>query len=326
MRFIVRRLGFYLVAAWVSITVNFFLPRMMAGDPVQLMFARFQGRLDPRALDSLYATFGFVRGSLWVQYVTYLQHLFRGEMGLSISNFPVPVSQVIMTSLGWTIRLLTVALIFSVLLGTFLGMLAAWKRGKFVDNFILPASSLLNSFPYFWLAMLAVYTLALGRNWFPLGHAASVNISKDWTNWEYIRSVIHHATLPALTIVLTSLGGWLVSMRSSMISVLSQDYIVLAEAKGLSNRRVMVTYAARNAILPTVTGFAMALAFIIGGAFLTEIVFSYPGMGYSLITAVNTRDYPLMQGIFLLITFTVLAANLIVDIVYVFLDPRVRYA
>jgi peptide/nickel transport system permease protein len=160
---------------------------------------------------------------------------------------------------------------------------------------------------------------------FPLGHA-SLDIPKDWLSWEYVRSVLHHSSLPAITIVLTSMGGWLVSMRSSMIGVLSQDYVVLAEAKGLSNRRVMLSYAARNAILPSITGFAMALGFIIGGAFLTEIVFSYPGMGFSLLTAVNTRDYPLMQGIFLMITFAVLAANLLVDIVYVFLDPRVRYA
>ena len=173
--------------------------------------------------------------------------------------------------------------------------------------------------------MIAVYSLALGLGWFPLGHAASDDIRQNWGSWEYIRSVIYHATLPALTIVLTSLGGWLVGMRSSMISVLSQDYVVLAEAKGLTNQRVMFAYAARNAILPSVTGFAMALAFIIGGQFLTEIVFSYPGMGYTLLLSVNARDYPLMQGIFLMITFAVLAANLMVDIVYVFLDPRVRY-
>jgi peptide/nickel transport system permease protein len=326
MRYLLRRIGFYLIAVWASITVNFFIPRLMAGDPVQIMFARFQGRLDPRALDALYAAFGFVEGPLWKQYFTYLGHLFQGDLGLSISNFPAPVTTVIMASLAWTLRLLTVALILSFVIGTLLGIIAAWKRGRFVDNFILPASSLLNSFPYFWLAMLAVYTFALGRNWFPLGHASSLDIPKDWLSWEYVRSVLYHATLPALTIVLTSLGGWLVSMRSSMIGVLSQDYVVLAEAKGLSNRRVMFNYAARNAILPSVTGFAMALAFIIGGAFLTEIVFSYPGMGFSLLTAVNTRDYPLMQGIFLMITFAVLAANMLVDIVYVFLDPRVRYA
>jgi peptide/nickel transport system permease protein len=325
MRYLSRRIGFYLIAAWVSITVNFLIPRMMAGDPVQLMFARFQGRLDPRSMDSLYATFGFVRGSLWVQYVTYLGHLFQGDLGLSISNFPVPVTQVLGTSLAWTLRLLTMALVISFVLGTLLGILAAWKRGRFVDNFVLPAASLLNSFPYFWLAMVALYSLALGLDWFPLGHAASDDIRQDWGSWEYIRSVVYHSTLPALTIVLTSVGSWLVSMRSSMISVLSQDYVVLAEAKGLTNQRVMFAYAARNAILPSVTGFAMALAFIIGGAFLTEIVFSYPGMGYTLLQAVNTRDYPLMQGIFLMITFAVLAANLLVDIVYVFLDPRVRY-
>lgn len=326
MYFLLRRIGFYLIAAWMSVTINFLIPRMMAGDPVQIMFARFQGRMEPRMIESLYATFGFVQGPLHVQYLTYLQNLLQGDLGLSIAWFPAPVTQVIGIGLGWTIRLLGVTLIISFTLGTLLGIVAAWRRGRFVDNFVLPVTGMLGAFPYFWLAMIVLYVFALGLGWFPLSHAAADDLEPDWASWEYVSSVIHHAILPATTIILTSIGGWLLGMRNNMISVLSEDYVVMAEAKGLSNWRVMMTYAARNAILPSLTGFAMALGFIINGQFLTEIVFSYPGMGYTLLTAVNTRDYPLMQGVFLIITMAVLAANLLADIVYIFLDPRVRYA
>ncbi len=172
--------------------------------------------------------------------------------------------------------------------------------------------------------MLALYYFGLHLGWFPLAHAYDLNVKQDWGSSEYILSVLQHAALPALTIVFTAMGGWMLGMRNNMISVLSQDYIVMAEAKGLRDRRVMLTYAARNAILPSLTGFAMSLGFVVGGALLTEIVFSYPGIGFVLLNAVNARDYPLMQGIFLLITLTVLLANLLVDVIYVFLDPRAR--
>lgn len=324
MRFLTRRLGFYVVAAFLAITLNFIIPRMMTGDPVQLMFARFQGRLDPRAMDSLKAAFGFVEGPLLQQYVTYLQNLMRGDLGISVSAFPSPVTAVIGTGLGWTLRLAGTATIISFALGTLLGVIAAWRRGKFTDTFILPALSLLGAFPYFFIAMLALFILALDLGWFPLNHASDINLPQDWTNGAFLLSVIHHAFLPAMTIILTSMGGWMLGMRNNMIGVLSQDFIVMAQAKGLRDRRVMLTYAARNAILPSLTGFAMSLGFVLSGALLTELVFNYPGVGYLIINAVNSRDYPLMQGLFLMITLAVLLANFTVDVVYVLLDPRAR--
>lgn len=324
MRFLMRRFSFYMVAAFVAITLNFFIPRMMTGDPVQLIFARFQGRLDPRAIDSLKATFGFVDGPLHQQYITYLGHLFQGDLGLSISNFPVPVTDVIGTSLAWTLRLIGLATILSFSIGVMLGTIAAWRRGKVVDNYVLPFLSIFGAFPYFWIAMLALYFFAFQLRWFPIGHASDVTLRADWGDWPYVRSVLYHALLPTMTILITSIGGWMLGMRNNMIGVLAQDYIVMAQAKGLSDRRVMLVYAARNAILPSITGFAMSLGFVIGGALLTEIVFSYPGMGYTLLLAVNARDYPLMQGVFLMITFAVLVANFLADIAYVLLDPRAR--
>jgi peptide/nickel transport system permease protein len=185
---------------------------------------------------------------------------------------------------------------------------------------------MLGAFPYFFVAMLALYFFGLNLGWFPLGHAWDVRkfTTADWGSWEFTSSVIQYALLPALTIVVTAMGGWMLGMRNNMIGVLSQDYIIMAQAKGLSDQRVMFAYAARNAILPSLTGFAMSLGFVLGGVLLTEIVFSYPGMGFRLLSAVNARDYPLMQGIFMIITMAVLIANFLVDVVYVLLDPRAR--
>jgi peptide/nickel transport system permease protein len=182
----------------------------------------------------------------------------------------------------------------------------------------------MGAFPYFFVALCALYFFGMNLGWFPIYHAFDQDLSVDWGSWQFIQSVLHHATLPALTIIITSVGGWMLGMRNNMIGVLSQDYIVMAQAKGLSERRVVLTYAARNAILPSLTGFAMSLGFILGGSLLVEVVFSYPGMGFLLLSAVNTRDYPLMQGIFLMITLAVLIANFLVDLFYVFLDPRAR--
>lgn len=324
MRFLTRRFFFYLVALFVAITINFLIPRLMSGDPVQIMFSRFQGRVNPEAMESLYRTFGFVSGPIHEQYILYMSNLLQGNLGTSVAYFPVPVASVLGTGLAWTLRLVGLATILSFGIGALLGIFAAWRRGRFVDSYILPIASVLSSFPYFWLAMLVLYAFALGLGWFPLGHAASDDIRQNWGDPNYVMSVIHHMILPATTIVITSIGGWMLGMRNNMIGVLSEDYITLAQAKGLSDRRVMLTYAARNAILPSLTGFAMSLGFVLGGALLTEIVFSYPGMGYILLTAVNTRDYPLMQGVFLMITIAVLIANMIADVAYVLLDPRAR--
>jgi peptide/nickel transport system permease protein len=325
MRFLFRRLGFYLLALLVSITINFALPRLMSGDPVQLLFARFQGRIDPRAMESLYATFGFVQGPIIDQYTTYLGNLVQGNFGLSIASFPAPVTEVLGIGLGWTVRLLGLATLIAFIFGILLGIAAAWRRGGFVDSVLVPITGLFSAFPYFWLAMLMLYALALGLGWFPLRHSYDVNrFSLNWSSPEFVLNVVHHMMLPALTIVATSIGGWMLGMRNSMITVLSEDYITMAQAKGLSDRRIRFTYAARNAILPSLTGFAMSIGFVLGGALLTEIVFSYPGVGYTLLLAVNARDYPLMQGGFLLITSAVLVANIVADFAYVLLDPRVR--
>lgn len=323
MKYVLRRLGFYLIAAWVSLTLNFFIPRLMPGDPAAAMFARFKGMLNPEAMTAMREAFGFTDEPLFSQYLTYLSHLFQGDLGTSIVRFPSPVTRVIGESLVWTLLLAGSAVIFAFAIGTWLGAVAAWRRGGWLDSIAPPALIFLGAFPYFWLAMLLLFVFGFLMGWFPLRAAHADGLAPGFDS-EFIASVLRHLALPALTIVAASLGGWMLSMRNTMIGVLAEDYITMAQAKGLPQRRIMFHYAARNALLPNVTGFGMALGFVLSGSLLTEIVFSYPGQGYLLLQAVQNQDYPLMQGLFLAITFAVLAANWVVDIAYVWLDPRTR--
>jgi peptide/nickel transport system permease protein len=318
-----RRFGFYLVSAWASITLNFAIPRLMPGDPAAALVARFKGQMSPEALSALRQAFGMVPGSTFTQYFTYLAHVARGDLGLSIAYFPARVDQVIATGLGWSLGLGSVALVLSFTIGTLLGVVAAWRRHGRLDSVLPPALSFLGAFPYFWLAMLLLYLFGFTLHWFPLQHAHDPDLSPA-VSFTFAVDVVRHAILPATAVVLATLGGWMLSMRGAMLSVLGTDAIKLATAKGLPPRRIMWAYAARNALLPSVTSFGMALGFVVGGSLLTEIVFSYPGLGYLLVQAVRNQDYPLMQGLFLMITLSVLAANFLVDLLYIWLDPRAR--
>ena len=323
MRFILRRLGFYLIAFWVSITLNFLLPRFMPGDPVSRMFARTQDRMQPEQIEQLRKLLGVDDRPLWEQYGGYLHNMLTGQMGVSISRFPAPVTEVIGSQVGWTLLLGGTALVIAAVVGNLLGILAAWRRGGAVDSALPPLLIFIGSFPYFWLAMGALYLFGVTLGWFPIRHAFSDTITPGFS-WEFVSDVGMHLVLPALTIVLVSLGGWMLGMRNTMIATNAEDYITMAEAKGLRPGRIMFRYAARNAMLPSVTAFGMSLGFVVGGALLTEVVFAYPGVGYQLLAAVQGLDYPLMQGLFLTITAAVLLANFLVDILYVRLDPRVR--
>ena len=323
MRFLLRRLGFYLLSGWVALTINFLLPRLMPGDPATALFARFRGRLGPEAMQALRETFGLTQAPLWRQYLTSLGHVLRGDLGISIAYFPSPVSSVIGTGLIWTVFLAGSAVAISFALGTLLGLAAAWWRRGWIDTWLPSTLVFFGAFPFFWLAMVALYVFGFVLGWFPLGHAYSDEITPAFTA-AFLLDIARHAVLPVGTMVLATLGGWLLSMRNTMISVLGSDFVNLARAKGLPQSRVALRYAARNALLPSITSLGMALGFVLGGSLLTEIVFSYPGQGYLLVQAVRNQDYPLMQGIFLVITLAVLGANWLVDLVVLWLDPRIR--
>jgi peptide/nickel transport system permease protein len=323
MKYLLRHIGLYLIAAWASLTLNFLLPRTMPGDPVSALIGRMRGRFTPQQVEALRNAYGFTNAPILQQYFQYLGHVMRGDFGLSISAYPAKVSTIISSALTWTILLGVVTLLLSFVLGTILGVIVAWRRGGLLDALLPGFFNFIGSFPYFFLAMLALFFLGFTLKWFPMSHAYSDYVFPGWT-WAFISSILFHLVLPAGTVILVSVGGWLIGMRSTMISVLAEDYIVMAEAKGLPQWQVMYKYAMRNAILPNFTQFGMSIGFILGGLILTELVFSYPGLGFYLVRSVVSHDYPLMQALFLMITLAVLGANLIVDLLYVRLDPRVR--
>jgi peptide/nickel transport system permease protein len=329
MRYLVRKLGFYLLAAWLAITLNFFLPRLIPGNPVELLMTRLSqsGPVDPGEQQTLTRLMGLSGGNVFSQYWDYLDQIAHFNFGLSITYFPVPVITVIHQEIFWTLILVGTALVISVVLGLSLGVVAGWFRGSWLDA-LVPSTMFLSAIPYFWLAIVLVYLLTDTVHALPPSDALGGYDPSTVPGWNlpFLESAVQHALLPALTIVLSAVGGWLFGMRNMMVSTLAEDYVVAAQAKGLSRRRVMLGYAARNAVIPSASGFAIALGFIVSGSLAMEIVFSYPGIGYNLLQAVNNDDYPLMQGIFLFITLAVLGANLIVDLMQGFIDPRTRAA
>ena len=324
MRHLLRRIGFYLIALWASATLNFLIPRLSPGNPAQTLMARLRGRVSPQAQHALEIAFGINHDPLWSQYLQYLNNLIHGNLGISITYFPTPVITVIGQELPWTLLLVGIALVISFVVGTLLGVVIAWWRGSRLDAVLPPLFTFLSAIPYFWLALILLYFLGYKLNWFPLnGGYDTDTVEPGWSS-DFLLSTFQHALLPAFTIIVSSIAGWLLGMRNAMITTLSEDYVLMAEAKGLYQGRIMLTYAARNAILPNITGFALSLGFVVSGALLTEIVFSYPGIGYALLEAVQNLDYALLQGIFLIISVAVLAANFLADLLYVVLDPRVR--
>jgi peptide/nickel transport system permease protein len=320
--FILRRLVFYAVAAWVALTLNFFIPRAMPGNAVQTIMAKFPN-LQPSAYRALEAMLGVGHpGSLWHQYVSYLDDVFHLNFGTDVIEYPAQVSTLLAQTIPWTLILVGTATVIAFFVGTGLGIVAGWRHGGWLDRG-LPGLMFLQVMPYFFLALILIELLAVRAHIFPIGQGYAGGLVPGW-HAAFIGSAVYHALLPALTIVITSVAGWMLQMRNVMITTIGEDYVIAAQAKGLRSRRVVFTYAARNALLPQLQGFGMALGFVVSGALVMEMVFSYPGIGLLLLNAVTSDDYPLMQAIFLVITFAVLVANLIVDLALVAFDPRVR--
>jgi peptide/nickel transport system permease protein len=322
MRFLVRRMAFYIAAFWAALTLDFVLPRLLPGDPAAIILGQ-ANQMSPEQIAGVRAAMGLSDAPLMEQYVQYLSHAIRGDFGTSFQYFPASVASVISTSLIWTLLLGIVSLVIAYTLGIALGIFSSWRRGGRVDTVLPPTLIFIGAFPPFFLAMAVLYVFGLNLHWFPTSHAYDPRLTPALT-FEFITSVGHHLVMPAFVVIVMSIGGWTLGMRNVMVGVLADDYVTLGEAKGLGQRRIMLRYAARNAMLPSVTGFGLALGFVISGQILIENVFSYPGVGTQLVAAVNGRDYPLMQGLFLLITAAVLLANFFVDILYPRLDPRVR--
>lgn len=323
-RFLAGRAAFYLFTFWAAITLNFFLPRMMKGDAVSAYLARNRS-VTPEAAQALRALLGLDSNkSVWEQYLDYLQLLVKGDLGVAITHGLRPVSEVIGNALPWTVGLVGLATVMAFTIGTIIGALIGWRRGSKLD-FLIPVTTFLNTLPYFWLGLVAITIFSVHLGWLPIGKAYGLGM-KPGFNWPFISDVLIHAILPVSTVVLASLGGWMLGMRNMMLTVLDEDYITVAQAKGLPERRILWKYAARNAVLPQIQSFALSLGFIVAGTVVMEQVFSYPGIGKMMLDAVNQKDYALMQGGFLVLTISVLLANVMADIAYAFLDPRTKQA
>ncbi|MGU3647296.1 ABC transporter permease [Microbacterium sp. C23T] len=329
MKFYARRIAFYVVTLWATISLNFLLPRLLPGDPADILLAKMQragGEINETTVRNIKTLLGGDSSSMWDQYVAYWGRMLQGDLGISITKYPAPVTDLIAAALPWTVILVGLATVISFVLGVGIGAWVGWRRGTWVDH-LVPFTTVLQSIPYFWLALvlIAIFSVALG--WFPIFGGYDVWAfpeGPEWS-WAFLGSAVYHGFLPALTIVLSSVGGWLLGMRNMMVSTVSEDYIVTAEAKGLKPVRILRTYATRNAAIPSIAGFGISLGFVVAGSIVMEQVFTYPGIGKLMIQSVQNSDYALMQGVFLVITIAVLAANFIMDIVYGFIDPRARH-
>jgi len=323
MSFILRRLAFYLVAILVAITMNFIMPRMMPGDPVAALFASARGQMSLETLQAYKEMLGFVDGPIWVQYFQYLKSIVTWDLGPTIMMYPLPVSELIAAKVPWTVGLAGMSTIIAVFIGLTIGTYAAYNRGGLTDRFMPPFWAFVGAMPQPVTALFIFFTLALTLKWFPLSYGSNPDLDPGW-NWAYFTSILHHAVLPLMSMILGGIGAWIFNMRNAMINVLGEDYIIMAKAKGLSNRRIMTHYAARNAILPVVTAVSMQIGFVMAGAIFIETVYNYPGLGLLLFKALGARDYPTMQACFLLIVVFVLVANFISDLLNLWLDPRLR--
>jgi len=327
LRFALRRLGFFVFTLWAALTLNFLLPRLMPGNPALAMLSKFHGQLGPGALHALEILFGVnTDKSLPAQYVSYLHQIATGNLGVSLEFYPASVTSVIGSAVWWTLGLVGVTTVLAFALGTGLGIVSAWRRGGRLDSVLPPVFVITSAIPYFWVGMVLVLIFGITLKWLPTQGGFYVSTDTPSLSLIYFEDVLSHAALPAITLLITTIGTWILTMRNTMITTLAEDYVRMARAKGLPGRRIMVDYAARNAILPNLTGFAMSLGFVVSGAILIEYVFNYPGVGYMLLQAVQSEDFPLMQALFLLITVAVLLAILIADIATALLDPRTRMA
>jgi len=325
MRFVTRRFFFYLVAFFAAATFNFILPRMMPGDPITAMFSSQGTPLPLESLEALKETFGFIDGPIHLQYFAYIKSVFTWDLGYSVQYYPQSVNDVLNRSILWTLFLVGVSSLISFSIGSIAGIYAAWNRGGVFDTLFSPLSLVMQSMPAVIISLLFLFTFGVALDWLPTGYAYNIDLDPGFT-YAYLSSVFEHSLMPIITLVIVQVGGYLITIRNNMINLLGEDYIVMARAKGLSELRVMLNYGARNAILPSVTTFAMTIGVVLGGSLITEYVFNYPGLGNTLYQAIVNRDYPVIQGQLLMMTLAMLSMNFLADMAYVYLDPRLRNA
>ncbi len=326
--YVIRRIGMFFLTIWLGATIIYIIPRLMPGDPVSAMISRMMaqaGRIEntEQIIAAWREKFGLDDPPL-TQYLRYMGNLLTFDLDYSLSSFPARVNELIARSIPWTLGLLTMATIISFVAGNAIGALMGWRNTPKTLKAILPFSLTFTSVPFFMLGMLLIYIFAYGLRWFSPGGSAARGIPQGLT-WDYIMTVIHHGMLPAFAIVLASMGGWALGMRGMMITSAGEDYLILAQAKGLRLGRIFWRYSVRNAILPQVTALALSMGSIVAGSILVEYLFSYPGTGYLLYLGIVNSDFTLIQGVVFVLIVATSFAVLLIDLLYPLIDPRITY-
>jgi len=327
--FVIKRLGVVLLTVWIAVTLIFFIPKMTPRNPLRekLMEASSRSGYIEEGFNEMVASYEARFGldqPLWKQYVSYMGDVMRGDLGYSIANFPQKVTTLIGQSLPWTIGLLATATLIAFLLGTLLGALMAWPKASNFVRYILPSFLVLGAIPAYLVGLILVYFVAYKWQLLPTARGYSIGTQPN-LSLEFALDVFKHSLLPAVALILTTMGGWVIGMRGMMVTVQGEDYMVFGEAKGLKDRRLFYRYGMRNAILPQVTGLALSLSFLVAGSVLVELVFQYPGLGSRLYTSIRQLDYFMIYGIVLIIVMGIAIAMFIMDMIYPLIDPRISY-
>jgi peptide/nickel transport system permease protein len=319
--YLLKRVIFAFATLLAAIVMNFFLPRLISGNPAD-MIASQTALGSQEVAEALKKQFGLDNPNVLYQFKQYIVQLAHGNLGISYFNYPTPVLDVLLKALPWTLGIVLSATVISYVIGWLIGIKGALKPGSWFDNLSISISFFVNSVPYFWIGILLILVFSFTLNWFPMGKAYSVEYDMLTSQQKWV-SIAYHAILPIISLVIASVATHILVLRNNLIRVLSEDYMVLAKAKGLTTRRRVFQYGVRNAFLPSFTGFMLSLGHVIGGAITMEIVFSYPGVGMITYSAILNHDYPLIQGAFLIIAFSIILLNLIADLMYPLIDPRV---
>jgi peptide/nickel transport system permease protein len=328
-RYFVRRIGMFLLVVFVAASFNFFIPRMAPGNPIGAITSRMSqasaGIENGQAMFEAYRKRFGLDDPLYIQYARYMLNTARFDFGESLSAYPASVSDIIRPAIGWSMGLIGISVLITFSLGVVIGALLAWKGTPRMVRAILPITMIGGVLPYYLLAMLLLYFFAFSTRMLPMSGAVDSGIKPD-LSWTFISNIGRHAILPALSIILTSVGGWALTMRGLMVNTIGEDYMLLADAKGLPRSRILWWYSVRNAIPPQLTHLGIAMGYVVSGAILVEIVYSYPGLGYQLYQAIVNSDYTVIQGITLILAVSVGLGVLIIDLIYPRLDPRVTYS
>jgi len=328
LRYFVRRISMFFLVVFVAASFNFVIPRLAPGNPIGAITSRMAnasaGIENGQAMFEAYRKRFGLDEPIYIQYGRYMWNTIRFDFGQSLSAYPADVSEIVRPAIGWSMGLIGVSVLITFALGVTIGALLAWRGTPRMVKAVLPITMIGGVLPYYLLAMLLLYIFAFTARVLPMSGAYDSGIRPELSG-AYIGTIARHAVLPALSIILTSVGGWALTMRGLMVNTIGEDYMLLADAKGLPKWRILWWYAVRNAIPPQVTHLAIALGYVVSGAILVEIVFSYPGLGYQLWQSIVNSDYTVIQAITLVLAVSVGLSVLVIDLIYPLLDPRVTY-